>query len=117
MGPTLWPSPAVLKASVPYQATALLVVGRSPENLKRSGVPLWNVVMPDICHPSRNPRVIILSNFPRASFGRLKLYDRLKTCVRSYGRTPQLLPRVSTGSANAAPSDSLTATVPSALAK
>src|SRR5687767_5258138 len=87
----------------------------SPVNLRRIGVPLWIVVIPDICHPLKMPLVTTLSKPPRASFGRLQLYDRLKTCVRSNGRTPQLLPRVSIGSAHAEPSLSFVATVPNAL--
>src|SRR5262245_55827110 len=117
MAPRLAPALVPLNASEPYHATAWLPVEMSPVNRRRIGIPLWTVVMPEICHPLKTPLVTAFFQPPRAISGTLQLYDMLKTWVRSNGSTPQLRLRVSIGSAHAAPSLSLVATVPSALPK
>src|ERR1043166_6334551 len=117
MAPKLAPAFVPLNASEPYQPSASAPVAISPVNVNRIGIPLWMVVIPESCQPLKMPLVTGFAKPPRASFGKLQLYDRLNTCVRSNGRIPQLLFRVSIGSAHADPSLSLVATVPSALPK
>src|ERR1044071_1010131 len=55
--PRLAPALVPLKASEPYHAWAVSVVESAPVNLRRTGMPLCTVVMPEICQPFRMPRV------------------------------------------------------------
>ena len=60
-----------VKAFVPKKATSAGEPVIAPENFSLMGLPLSNVVMPDICQPFKSPFVNLLRKPERARSGKL----------------------------------------------